>query len=365
MSSPTSEQAARRALIITHTPEDGTVLEGTTRADDLYHWLRSQGWNYRRTVGDFRLQASPNKPAKWHAIDRTAGGLRTRGFDVHIEIDDTVRTFADAEADRALNAELRAERLDGRSGRLSAASDARERAGQVVLDGIPPGQPYLVDHPGYAADRNRRERTFKNLEEAAELGSLAEKIAAQAKTAGNHMTYRHNPETVVNCIREFEAEQRRIAREVERGDLIDRLFADADEARHQQLREQYRVSPFTTEHRQQLAVRAEWLEEQLRGWQAVRKQQIADGKATNYTKDTLAKGDFVQSRGDWYPVLKVNTVSVTVPSRTADGPAQSGSSTSPTTSASATSGGRPRRRKPSSPGPVTSATAVHTRRSMP
>jgi hypothetical protein len=314
MSATTSAQTDRRVLAITHTPEDGTTLEGTTREDDLYRWLRSQGWNYRRSVGDFRLQGSPNKPAKRHAINRTAEGLRERGFDVHIAIDDTVRSFADAEADRAANAEVRAERLEARSTRLSTAADNREHAGRRVLDGIPLGQPYLVDHPGYAADRNRRERAFANLEKAAELGNLAERVAEQAKTASNHMAYRHHPETVVNRINQFEAEQRGIAREVARGDAIDQLYSGADEARRQQLREQQGVVPFTAEHRHQLAVRAEWLAEQLRGWRAVREQQIADGEATNYTKDTFAKGDFVQRRGDWYPVLKVNTVSVTVPS---------------------------------------------------
>src|SRR5436309_1422696 len=61
---------------MTHTYTEGTVLTGTLRSDDLYRLLRSHGWLYRRSAGDYRLRASQDRPAKTGPIGRTAGALR-------------------------------------------------------------------------------------------------------------------------------------------------------------------------------------------------------------------------------------------------------------------------------------------------
>jgi hypothetical protein len=72
--------------VITHTYTEGTVLTGTLRSDDLYRLLRSHGWLYRRSAGDYRLQASQDRPAKTGPIGRTAGALRERGFTVTVHL---------------------------------------------------------------------------------------------------------------------------------------------------------------------------------------------------------------------------------------------------------------------------------------
>jgi hypothetical protein len=62
-------------LVIEHTYAEGTCLEGTRRSDDLYATLRSLGWLFRRSVRDYRLQASQDRPAKRGAIEGTVAAF--------------------------------------------------------------------------------------------------------------------------------------------------------------------------------------------------------------------------------------------------------------------------------------------------
>jgi hypothetical protein len=86
--------------VITHTYTEGTVLTGTLRSDDLYRLLRSHGWLYRRSAGDYWLQTSQDRPAKTGPVRHTAAALRERGFTVTMDRDATPRPMAAAEADR-------------------------------------------------------------------------------------------------------------------------------------------------------------------------------------------------------------------------------------------------------------------------
>lgn len=91
--SPPAQWGEGRELVITHTYTDGTVLTGTHRSDDLYRLLRSHGWLYRRSAGDYRLQASQDRPAKTGPIGRTAAALRERGFTATVHLDSTPRRW--------------------------------------------------------------------------------------------------------------------------------------------------------------------------------------------------------------------------------------------------------------------------------
>ncbi len=198
--------------MISHTAAEGTVLDGTRRGDDLYSLLRSLGWNYRRSVGDYRLQASQDRPVKHAAITRTAAALQRRGFTVTLHLDTTPRPVVDAETDRADRADERADRLTGRAERLRAQALGREAAADRVLENIPLGQPFLVDHSGYAADRRRRERAWANQERAVALDRDAAATEQAAQVAAAHVAHRHTPETVVNRIAELQANLRRAGR---------------------------------------------------------------------------------------------------------------------------------------------------------
>ena len=68
-------------------------------------------------------------------------------------------------------------------------------------------------------------------------------------------------------------------------------------------------------YRQSLITRIAERAEQITYWEEIRAQQIASGQANNFGPDTIAKGDLVRCSGVWYPVVRVNKKSVTVPAR--------------------------------------------------
>ena len=56
------------------------------------------------------------------------------------------------------------------------------------------------------------------------------------------------------------------------------------------------------------------VDEDLAHWTRVRAQQVADGAALTLSRDDVARGDLVEYRGEWFPVLRVNAKSVSIPS---------------------------------------------------
>jgi hypothetical protein len=200
--------------------------------------------------------------------------------------------------------------LDAHADRLHHAADAREAAGRRVLDNIPLGQPYIVDSSGYGADRNRRERAFTNLRKSWELSGQARDTQRRAETARSHMDSRYAPETVVNRINELTAELRGIDRERQRA----AQFATLRERGVARERIPASLHELTPARDTELTDRAAYLTEQLRHWRAVREQQIAAGTATGYQRGDIAPGDLIQRRGYWYPTVRVNPKSVSVPS---------------------------------------------------
>ena len=198
--------------------------------------------------------------------------------------------------------------MHGEADRLTAQADEREAAARRVLDHIPLGQPMLVDHHSYRADRRRRERAFSNLDASADLARQARATEQAAQTAGAHMVHRYHPETVANRIRDLEADLRRLARRRQQHHDREALLARG-------------VSPelsaacaLTPQQWARLDEQQTHLAEQLTHWSSARQAQIRDGLTPNYTRADLAPGDLICYRGHWLPVVRANPKSVSVPS---------------------------------------------------
>ncbi len=150
------------------------------------------------------------------------------------------------------------------------------------------------------------------MDRSVELTGRARDAADAAATAAEHMRIRYNPTTVANRIREISAELRGLGRRRdaagERELLIERGVPATDiglgglsAAGAVALEEQHR-----------------YLTAQLEHWTGVRAEQIRDGAATNYGPVDLRPGDLVLHQGRWYPAVRVNAKSVTVPSLLGD-----------------------------------------------
>ena len=89
-----------------------------------------------------------------------------------------------------------------------------------------------------------------------------------------------------------------------------------------------------------LAERHKHLTGHLDYWTALRQEQMRAGAATNYVPADVSVGDLVSHRHRWYPVVRVNPKSVTLPRRLAAGPTPPATNTSAMSQQPTTPAGR-------------------------
>ncbi len=274
-------------ITITHTQADGTVLTGSSRGDGVFEIVSKHGFRYSSRVGIY-IRGSRDQDAQRWRIDPAVAALRDRGFAVTVDIDDTWRPAADREADRHDRAADRAERLDERAGLAEVRRDTREAVARRTLDGIPMGQPMLVDHHSYGADRNRRERAWANQDKARDEDRYAGHLSGRATAVRAHDTARDNPRVIMRRIERLQAELRQWQRALDDPDISDRSRDTAKQ-------------------------RAERLGEDIRHQQGKLDHLAATDQFLAWGPDTLAKGDAVNVSGHgWYLVARVNRKSVSL-----------------------------------------------------
>lgn len=296
-------------LTIHHDYEGGTTVQGTTKGSKAHLALKNnRSWVWSRYAGAWLLRSSRHRQSKRYAIDEIERVLTELGYTVEREIDDAMPAVAEQEQDRAERMGQRVDRLDERAGKWAQKAAATRKKADDVFNNIPPGQPMLVDHYSYKADRNRRERAWDNLGKSIKQGEYADELARRAETASHHMGARNNPVTVMNRIKELEAHRRRRERELagEPGWLT-----DTDE--HGQEQQRWGIRHPSEERAEYLRREITILVEQITYWTEVYVQLQADGKASTLGPDTVAKGDWVLYRDMWMRVRRVNKNSVTVP----------------------------------------------------
>lgn len=259
-------------LTITHTHEEGTLIEGTSRGDGSAEVLKANRWRWSRNLGSWYLPHSRDANAKRWQIDQTAEALREAGFTVDLAIDNTPRATADVQADRVARAADRADALDAKADRLQATSDARHAAADRISGSIPFGQPILVGHHSEGRARRDAERIHSHTRAGFEAQKAADDARSRAKAARAN-TRPEAPSTTANRIQRLGAELRKCERNGH-------------------------------------TVLAERLREQLAYWQEVREQQIADGLVVDTSAVTA--GDLVQVNGMWVQVLRANPTTLTV-----------------------------------------------------
>lgn len=273
---------SRGLIEITHNYEQGTLLGGTTPADgrkgtDSRAVLDTYLWRYSRGLGWYQ-RGSRDKPARRERIERTAEALRRLGYEVTVSVDDTPRDMAEAEADRAQRMEDRADAIERKAQRRAQESKEREAKASQTLDGIPLGQPLLIGHHSYAADKRRRERAWANMDKAVQLEREARYHSERAQITRGHMDHRYNWLTVAERVKRLEADLRRFER-------------------------QGSTSPHVEDTRNKLAY-----------WREVRAEQIASGEAPHFTREDVAVGGWVKGWGgdQYYRIVRVNKATVTI-----------------------------------------------------
>lgn len=278
-------------ISIEHTEEQGTILAGTSRGDGTAEVVKALGWRWGRSIASWYIPRSRDVPPKRALIARTADALRAAGHDVDVQVDATVGDRDEREARLADRSEARTERLTARAEREHAASDARDAAASRISDGIPFGQPILVGHHSERRHRRDLAKIHGHMEAAIDHWKAGNAAEAAARTSAAATAARHNPVTVANRIDRLAASIRRDERELEKLVAAGRTSGGY----HQSLTDRLEADRADLEH-----------------WTRVRAQQQADGVATNYSRENVAKGDAVKVRGHWHRVARANAKTVSL-----------------------------------------------------
>lgn len=296
-------------LTIHHDYESGTTVDGTTRNSPAHLALKAHpSWTWSRYAGAWLLRSSRHRQSKPYALAEIERVLTEAGYTVERDIDDTMPSVEQQETDLADRMDDRVDRLTERSGKHQAKADATRAKADAVFDSIPMGQPMLVDHYSYKADRNRRERAWNNLGKSIKQGEYADELARRAETASHHVGARHNPIVVANRIEKQEADCRRLQREL---DGEPAWVTETDE--HGKPRHRWGIRHPGEERAVYLRREITTVTEQIDYWKGVYAQLQAEGKASTLGPDTVSKGDWVLYDGMWMRIRRVNKKSVTVP----------------------------------------------------
>ena len=85
-------------IVIRHTHQDGTTVDGSSKGDGVWEALRPLGWAYRRNPGIF-IRGSRYKGADRWKINQAADAVRALGLSCAVVIEETM-SFAEREAAR-------------------------------------------------------------------------------------------------------------------------------------------------------------------------------------------------------------------------------------------------------------------------
>lgn len=276
-------------LIIEHTEAGGTVLDGTSRGDGSAEVVKALGWRWGRSISCWYVPRSRDVAPKRALIELTVRRLREAGFEVEVTIDATVGDREELEQRRVFRSEERVDRLTVRAEGEQQKSEARMAAGKQISDSIPLGQPILIGHHSEAADRRRRGRALSHFHASLEHDRAAIEASTSATIAAAATGSRNNPITVAN----------RIDRLADTVRIYQRNLAGlpADGARRVEFEDRLAIA-----------------EADLTYWRRVREQQIADGTATAYSRETVKAGDLVLICNSWHRVVRSNAKTVSVAS---------------------------------------------------
>lgn len=295
------------ALTITHTHADGTLIGGTNRGDGSAEVLRANRWRWSRNLGSWYIPQSRDRRAKLAQINSTAAALRTAGFEVEIEIDDTYRSAAQIEADAIARQASRVDALAAKADRKAGAAESAWGADQAAHDALPEGgEPIKAGHHSEARHRRAVEKSWNTLGKAVAAERDAAAARGRADTAAKTTDRRYAPQAVARRIEKLTAQLRRLERD--RDGYSRTLHTDAQTG--QKYVETH--EPATGDYRDRVLAEIEHTADEIAYWDGVRAAQLADAAATAYSRELIATGDLIRYAGHHHRVLRVNAKSVTI-----------------------------------------------------
>jgi hypothetical protein len=199
-------------------------------------------------------------------------------------------SFAEREEAKRARASERVGVYEERAEKAHERSDAAYKRTRAIGDSIPLGQPILVDH--YSAPRHRAaiKRMDSGMRKAIEEDQKAKHYEHKAAIAEHTASGDHSVGFMARRLKEAEAKIRDVARRLDGHGTISGVKPSGAYAERLQ------------------ALKAEY-EERSGYWQ----QGIeAAGGVKLAERAAIKKGDSINYRGTWYPVVRANKLTVTI-----------------------------------------------------
>lgn len=290
---------------IEHSHETGTLVEGTAKGDGTAAHLKASGFRWSGRLGAWYLPHTRDRDAREYTLEQAAAALREAGHQVMVSINDTARCVEEIEADKAQRAEARASRRRAMAEKAGQRAENAYGAARQIADGIPFGQPILVGHHSQRRAERDAERIRQNMRRTVAESAKADYHQRRAEAAAGERDRRYNPVTVANRIETLSAELRKTERALTGHTRTLFTYRDGTRAVEE-------TAPASGAYAERLQRRRNELTRQIDYWQQVRADQIANGEATSYSRDTISKGDRVLIRSTWAVVVRANPKTVTV-----------------------------------------------------
>ncbi|MFS3130660.1 DUF3560 domain-containing protein [Nocardioides sp. Bht2] len=264
--------------------QSGTTVTGTQRGDrETTTALKRLGFRWSRNLDAWYL------PRTWTEPTRL---MRVRQLMSEVDAELTTsteapRTAAEKDQGKRDRAAARAERLDARAEREKGTAAAAARSSRQILDQIPMGQPILVGHHSQPRHERAVKKLHSNLGREVAANAAAQDATERADRARRVASGAESVVTIGNRIERNDADLRRIDRRLASlSDSAQSAYADRLNARRLELVDQIDYD----------------------------RQKLSDRGGDRYSRETVKPGDFVQVTGIWFPVLRSNAKSVSVPS---------------------------------------------------
>jgi len=288
---------------------DEVTVTGSVKGNEVHRSVLPRPWVWSRRAGGYVLPRSLTPMTRASRVDQLKAACARAG--VPLEVDDTgvVMSEQDRRDARTVRLEARADRHEIGAARAESESTARWEAFRQIQHGIPLGQPILVGHHSERRHRRDLARMDAHLEASVMAGRVAEMRASRAENLRRYLERGDSPVTIGNRIKASEAEIRRLTRSLERHYVAVRLIAQGDVS----AADRYGIRPSDPAWVDRQRAERVRLAAAVRLDRAAVKALQESGAVAVYSRDTIAKGDYVRVIGNqWRRVVRVNAKSVSV-----------------------------------------------------
>lgn len=271
-------------ISITHSPAEGTLIDGTAKGDGSASILKTHRARWSRNLSRWYIPHTRDKEANQRHLNQLFHALQEAGFTVELLIEKETRSVAEVEADMAHRYAQRVEALKEELHNKKEALRAQQEREAAAVQALPPmGEPIKVGHHSESRHRAAQERAGRELDKLGQVSQQVKDIEGKLSSAEHGLGARYSRQSVFNRIQKLEAEHRKCQRI---------------------------VTTASGEYKLAMSDYVAQVEKQISYWTEVLESHNAH--RPRYSKETVKPGDLIKAYNSWYVVARANAKTCTV-----------------------------------------------------